>query len=244
MKLIKYLLVLIILTVLIISLTPLNLYYAKISKNLNPIQLNNISGSAVKGSAGIVKYLGMDIGRAQWFFYPSSYNELTLDFSISDKLFDVKGKYIKTSQTEGLKDIIGTFDWEIVNKQLNFKHGKISGYIDLDFDQVVLKNRIPEIIIGKAVTKDLKLLSPIKKNLGEIEVVFTSDNPSIIVGQVNSQSNVINVSGAIYIHKNHRWEIKLTLLPMPGEYEIDYAIQNIGDKRRGGGRALNMAGFY
>jgi len=31
---------------------------------------------------------------------------------------------------------------------------------------------------------------------------------------------------------------------MPGEYEIEYLLQGIGEKRPGGGRMLNLAGFY
>jgi hypothetical protein len=230
--------------VLLSTLTPLNWYYSNVSENIRPLKLEQISGSAIKGSAKNASYLGMNLGQADWLIYPSSYNALTLDFSLKDKLYDIAGKFIKSNEFDSLKDVTGTFDWAMIDKFLNFNHGEMSGYVQLDFDQVEMRNNVPKTIIGKAVTKELQLVKPIKKDLGEIEVVFVSDNPSIIVGQVNSQSNVINVSGAIYIHKNHRWEIKLTLIPMPGEYEIEYAIQNIGDRRRGGGRSLNLAGFY
>ncbi len=244
MKFFKYLIYFTVISVLIISFTPMKLYYQKISKNLKPIQLEGISGSIIKGSAQSLKYLGLDIGQVNWLMYPSSYNRMTLNLNIRDELYDFKGDFIKSSDTESLNNVLGTLDWSIIKKTINFNRGEMSGYVKFDFEHIEFKNRIPEKIIGKAVTKDLKILKPINKEIGEIEVVFVSDNPSIIVGQVNSKSNVINISGAIYIHKNHRWEVKLTLIPMPGEYEIEYAIQNIGDPRRGGGRSLNMAGFY
>jgi hypothetical protein len=243
-KLIKYLLLLVVLVSLVVSFTPLNLYYTKIAQNLKPIQLEQISGSAIKGSAQNIKYVGMDLGRIDWLAYPGSYNNITLDFNLNDNLYDISGKFIKAIDSEKLTNIVGTFDWKLIKNQLNFNRGEVSGYVELDFEHIELKNRVPEKIVGKVVTKELKLLKPIQKELGDIEIVFVSDNPSIIVGQVNSKSNVLNVSGAIYIHKNHRWEIKLTLIPLPGEYEIEYALQTIGDKRRGGGRSLNLAGFY
>ena len=244
MKLLKYIIYLLILLTLILSLTPLNFYYSKISKSLKPIQLDGISGSVVKGHAASIKYLGLDIGQVNWLLYPSSYDQVTLDLKIRDELYDFSGKYNKNLKTEIISDVLGTLDWSVIQKVINFNRGEMSGYIDFDFNHIEFKDRIPERIVGKATTKELKILKPINKEIGEIEVIFVSDNPSIIVGNVNSKSNVINVSGAIYIHKNHRWEVKLTLIPMPGEYEIEYAIQNIGDKRRGGGRSLNMAGFY
>jgi len=246
MKLFKYLLILIILAVLLVSLMPLNLYYKHVSNNIRPIQLENISGSAIKGSAQSLKYMGMDLGWASWFIYPSSYDEVSIDFKLKDQLYDVTGQYRKKPDVQIINHVKGTVDWSLTDNYINFDHGQISGYIKLDFDHIEIKDGVPYRIIGKVVTKELKLLKPIEKDLGEIEIEFISDNPQVIVGQVNSRSNVLNVSGALYIHRNHRWELKLTLLPLAGEYLIERALQNIGDARRGGGRgrSLNLAGFY
>ncbi len=244
MKLIKLILFLVIVIGLTAFFTPLDLYYDKIKRNLRPLQLEEVSGSVIKGSAENVKYLGMDIGKARWLLYPSAYNAVTLDVNLSNKDYDIKAKYIKKPKSEIIKDLKGTLDWQFIANKINFRQGKITGYIELDFNHLEMNKGVPYIISGKAVTRNLRLVKPIQKDLGEIEVVFNSDNPQIIVGQVNSNSNVLNVSGAIYIHKNHRWEIKLTLIPLPGEYEVEYALQGIGDRRRTGGRTLNMAGFY
>jgi len=244
MKLIKYLFVLLILVSLAIIFTPLNLYYNNIAQQLNPVKLENISGSIIKGSAQNIKYLGMNLGQANWMIYPSSYDTLKVDWRLKDALYDVAGEYKKSTNTEEIRNVIGSFDWLMINKYVRMNYVKLAGYVAFDFQQLSFKNGAPDRIIGKAVTKEFRMLKPSSKNLGEIEVVFNSDNPVIIVGQVNSKSNILNVSGAIYIHKDRRWEVKLNLIPMPGEYEIEYAIQNIGDKRPGGGRALNLAGFY
>jgi hypothetical protein len=244
MKLIKFIFFIVIILGLAAFFTPLDLYYDKIKKNFRPIQLDGIDGSVVKGSAQQVKYLGMDLGRVNWLLYPSSYNAATLDVKLHNQDYDIKAKYIKKTKFDIIKDLKGTFDWQFIANKIKFSHGKISGYIELDFDHLEMHKGIPHIISGRATTKDLRIVKPVQKELGEIEVVFTSDNPQIIVGQVNSNSNVLNVSGAIYIHKNHRWEIKLTLIPLPGEYEVEYALQGIGDRRRSSGRTLNLAGFY
>ncbi len=244
MKLIKIIVYLIIIAVLIVSFTPLNLYYSNISKEIRPISLNEISGSAIKGTAGSVKYLGFELGKADWFVYPSSYDEITMDLDLSDELYNFNAKLINTVKSKIIKDLKGTADWKMIDQFLQFNHGELSGYLDFDFDHLEMREGLAYRINGRITTKELKLIEPIQKDMGEIEVVFKTDNPAIMVGQVNSTSNVLNVSGAIYIHKNHRWEVKLTLIPMPGEYEIEYALQNIGDRRPGGGRSLNIAGFY
>ncbi|MCF6287624.1 MAG: type II secretion system protein N [Proteobacteria bacterium] len=244
MKLIKLLIFLIIIIALAFSFVPLDIYYDKIAKNIKPITLQNINGSAIKGDAEHVKYMGMDLGPAKWLAYPSSYNEVTVDFKLRGQEYDFSGKYKTKPKTELIKDLTGTVNWAMIADKINFKQGEFSGYFQFDFQHLEMSDGVPESIIGTIISQDFKLIKPINKDLGQIEIVFTSENPSIIVGQVNSKSNVLNVSGAIYIHKNHRWEVKLNLIPMPGEYEIEYALQGFGDRRRGGGRSFNLAGFY
>ena len=188
--------------------------------------------------------MGLDLGKANWLIYPNSWNRLAVDLKLEGNDYDVKAQVNKNPHRLALKKLRGTVDWQIIKKYLNFRKGEINGYFNLNFNEIAFSEGKPELIEGRMVTRDLRLVSPIKKDLGEIEVVFNTDNPSFIVGTVNSQSNVMNVSGAIYIHKNHRWEIKLNIIPVPGEYEVGYALEGIGERRRGGGRTLNMAGFY
>lgn len=243
-KLFKFLIILTVLLLIVITVAPLNWYYDHAEKHIKPIKLENINGSAVKGSAQVLKYLGLNLGKVSWLLYPSSYDQMSADLTLSHDQYDFRGQYSKTVDGDILKGVKATVDWSMIDKFINFNHGEMSGYIAINFDEVRMKNGAFERIVGKAETKDLKLIRPIQKDLGNIEVVFAPENPQIMVGQVNSDSDVINVSGAIYIHKNHRWEVKLTLLPMPGEYEIEYALQSIGDRRPGGGRSLNLTGFY
>lgn len=244
MKLIKFIIFLLIVTALTLSFAPLDLYYDKVKKNIRPIKLENISGSAIKGSAEHFKYMGMDLGYAQWLLYPSSYDEVTVDFKLRGQEYDIAGKFKKKPKSEVIKNLTGTVNWDMIANKINFRQGKFDGSFQLDFQHLEMNKGVPERIEGTVVSQNLKLIKPIKKDLGQIEIVFTSDNPAIIVGQVNSKSNVLNVSGAVYIHKNHRWEVKLNLIPKPGQYEVEYALQGIGDRRRGGGRSLNLAGFY
>ena len=244
MKLIKLLLFILVIVVLTTGLFPLKYYYSYLAKQIRPIQLENIEGSLLKGSSEKLSIYGLNLGKADWVVYPSSYNEGTLDLTLSQAEYDINAKLIKKPKSEKIKNLTGTIDFAYLAKKLNFNRSQFSGYVKLDFDLIEFYKGAPKTIIGIATTKDLMLVRPLKKALGEIEVKFVPDSPQIIVGQVNSKSNVLNVSGAIYIHKNHRWEVKLTLTPSPGEYEVMQALQGIGSPRRGGGRNLNLAGFY
>lgn len=244
MKLVKYLLVLVVLLALAVILTPLNLYYSNIKQYFNPLSLNGISGSLIKGHANNAKYIGLDLGELSWLVYPSSYDELTVNFDVTSELYDFQGLILQSQSSQKIENLRGTLDWKQIEKFVRIKYGEISGYLSFDMQEIEILNNQVNKIIGKVITKDLKLISPLSKDLGEIEIVFKSDFPEIVVGQINSNSNTINVSGAVYIHKSHKWEVKLTIIPMAGEYELEYMLQGIGDKRPGGGRTLNLAGFY
>ncbi len=243
-KLIKYIIILVILISLLVGLTPLNFYYDYLEKEIKPTQLHNISGSIIKGSSEKLTYMGMNLGKAKWLTYPNSWNSFAVDIKVENDKYDLSTQVINKADQTSFNKLRGTIDWSLIEKYVNFTRGEISGYLKLNFNEVSFKSGIPDRIIGKAVTKDLKLIKPIKKDLGEISIDFSSENSTFIVGLINSNSSVMNVSGAVYIHKNHRWEVKINILPMPGEYELEYALQGIGDRRSGGGRTLNLAGFY
>jgi hypothetical protein len=243
-KLIKYIIILLLLICLSLAIIPLNLYYDYLKNEIKPTQLENISGSIIKGSSEKLSYLGANLGRAKWLIYPNSWNSLAVDLQIEDAQYNFSSQIVTKANRTSFNKVKGTLDWDLVGQYINFNRGEVSGYLKLDMQEISISSGVPDRIIGKAVTKELKLKKPIEKELGEIWIDFSSENPNFIVGLVSSDSKVINVSGAVYIHKNHRWEVKLNILPLPGEYELEYALQGIGDKRAGGGRTLNLAGFY
>ena len=243
-RLIKYLIYLSILTALILFFTPLNLYYQYLEKDLRPVKLEGISGSIIKGQSEKISYMGMDLGQAEWLAYPNSWKSLLVELKVEDQDYDIRADIEQNLRRQNFKNVRGTLDWNVIKKYANFNRGEISGYLSLDFSEISIQEGVPERMNGSIETGELKLISPLKKDLGTIKVDFNSDSPGFIVGTVNSDSHVLNVSGAIYIHKNHRWEVKLNIIPKPGEYELEYALQGIGNPRPGGGRSFNLAGFY
>ena len=74
-------------------------------------------------------------------------------------------------------------------------------------------------------------------------LTFDTQAPGMIIGNFASQSNVLNVSGSLII-QSHRWQLNLDIIPKAGHFEVDAVFNTVGDARRGGGRKLNLAGFY
>lgn len=87
------------------------------------------------------------------------------------------------------------------------------------------------------------MLKPAPKDLGEIKLTFNTEKQGVIVGQFSSDSNVLAVSGTLYVQPR-RWQLNVDLVPKAGHFELDAVLSSVGQARRGGGRRLNLAGFY
>lgn len=243
-KLIKYILIMAIVLGVVLYLTPLNLYYSQIEKNIKPLKLNQISGSIIKGESQQTSYLGLNIGKLSWLNLPNSWKSIGSSLKIESKDYDIAANITPQPNKLLIDNLMGTIDWGYINNQFNLTQATIEGYIDVHLDNIVIFEKRPRVIEGRITTKEFRLVSPIQRDLGDIYIEFEPLENNVIVGTVNSNSNVINVSGGLYIYQNHRWELKLNVIPKPGEYEIDYALRNIGSQRAGGGRSINYAGFY
>lgn len=244
-KLFKFVFIILLLSLLALALTPLNLYYEHVKSNLKPVTLNGISGSVVKGSADSLNYLSAPMGKTEWLLYPNSLNgiggKVRLFKENYDLTFDIKKV---TAEAQQFKQVKGFLNWALIKPFLQMRYGQLDGFAEVDLNQVAFsKDKGFESMEGVITMRDFKLVAPSARDLGEVYLKFTTKKAGMIVGNFSSQSNAINVSGTLYIQPR-RWQLKLDLIPKGGFYELDAVLNSVGDPRRGGGRQLNLAGFY
>lgn len=244
-KLFKWLLVLAILGLIALAVVPLNLYYDQVKSHLRPVALKDISGSVVKGQAGELSYLSLPMGKAEWLLYPSSYDALGGRVKLSDSNYDMTFKLGQVREQSALiKSIRGYVDWNLIKPFVQIRYGQLSGYASIDLRDVLFeRGEGIQRMEGEVVLKDFKLLQPSAKDLGEVTLNLTTENKGVVVGQFSSQSNVLSVTGTLYLQPR-RWQLKLDLVPKAGHFEMDAVLSTVGQPRRGGGRQLNLAGFY
>ncbi len=244
-KLIKFLFIVLVLAVIAAAVTPLNVYYDHIKQQIRPVSLSGISGSAVKGSAESLQYLSMPMGQAEWLLYPNSFN------SVGGKVRVYKSDYDLTFDLQKIKEASQTFnkvtgfiDWSFIKPFLQLRYGQLGGYAQLNLHGVEYNKQTGfDHIEGQITLQDFKLLKPVQKDLGTVTVTFKTQKKGAIVGQFSSESSVLNVSGVLYVQPR-RWQLNLDIIPKAGHFEVDAALSSVGDPRRGGGRKLNLAGFY
>lgn len=244
-KLFKFLFILVLLAVIAVAVVPLNLYHDYVKSQIRPIVLNGISGSVVKGSADSLSYMSAPLGKAEWLLYPNSLNGLGGKVRVSKENYDLTFKINKaTAETQHFEHVKGFINWALIKPFLQMRYGQIDGYAEVDLNQVEYnKNSGLQRMEGVITLQDLKLISPSARELGKVFLKFSTQKEGIVVGNFSSQSNAINVSGTLYIQPR-RWQLKLDLIPKAGFYELDAVLNSVGDPRRGGGRQLNLAGFY
>jgi hypothetical protein len=244
-KIFKLLFVLLILALIAVAVVPLNLYHEQIKSHLKPLTLTDIGGSAVKGSAGSMHYMGMPLGEAEWLLYPSSYDAIGGKVKVRDVNHDLTMKLAKIGQQEWLiSSIMGYVDWQLIQPFVQIRYGQLSGYASFDLSGIEYSRKEGlQRMQGEITLKDFTMIKPSQKDLGEIKVSFTTQQAGIVVGQFSSQSNVISVTGTLLLNSN-RWQLNVDLIPKAGHFELDALLSSVGQARRGGGRRLNLAGFY
>ena len=244
-QLIKLVFILGILVVVALAVVPLKLYYSQVNDYLKPISLEGISGSAVKGQAEKLSYRSLPMGQSEWLLYPTSYNSLGGQVRLSKKEFDLTLDIKKMKQNSMvIEQLTGFIDWQLIKPFIQMRFGQISAYAQLNLNQMVYdKNDGLQQLSGEIKLKDFKLIQPSLKDLGEVTLSFETQKKGIIVGQFSSQSTALAVSGSLFIQP-HKWQLNLDIIPKAGHFELDAVFNSVGDARKGGGRRLNLAGFY
>ncbi len=244
-KLFKFIFILLILAVIAVAVTPLNLYYDHVKNQLKPVSLSGISGSAVKGSAESLSYLSGPLGRAEWLLYPNSHKSMGGKVRVYKPNYDLTFNLHKiTQETQSFSQVTGFIDWKLIKPFLQMRYGQFEGYAQVNLIQVEYNNANGfDRIDGSITLQDFKMITPANKDLGTVTVDFDTKKTGMIVGNFTSQSNALNVSGALVIQP-HRWQLNLDIIPKAGHFELDAVLNSVGNARRGGGRRLNLAGFY
>ena len=244
-KLIKFIFIVLLLAVIAVAVTPLNLYYDYVKNQVKPISLSGISGSAVKGSAESLSYLSGPLGRAEWFLYPNSIKGVGGKVRVYKPNYDLTFDLKKiSSDVQSFNHVKGFLDWKLIQPFLQMRYGQFEGYAQVNLEQVDYnKANGFDRIEGNITLQDFKLITPSNKDLGTVTLKFDTKKAGMIVGNFSSQSNVLNVSGALVIQP-HRWQLNLDIIPKAGHFELDAVLNSVGQARRGGGRRLNLAGFY
>ncbi|TDR19499.1 type II secretion system protein N [Marinicella litoralis] len=243
--LIKWVFVLLVIAVIALAVTPLSLYYKHVSSQVKHIKLTGINGSLVKGSAEEMKYMTMPLGRAEWLLYPKSHKSIGGQLKVAKDFYDLTFN-VKKLEKDLLwaESVRGYIDWQFFKQFLNLKYGQLTGYAELNLNNIQYnQNSGLARLDGDVTLKDFKLTQPVLKDLGLVKVVFETQTEGMIVGQFSSDSQVIHVSGALFLHP-HRWQLNLDIIPKAGNFELDAIFNSVGQARRGGGRKLNLAGFY
>ncbi len=243
--LIKWLIILALVAVMLLAVIPLRWYYDYAEDYLKPVVLRHVSGSLVKGSAEQLRYDVIPLGQAEWLLYPGSLKGIGGRVRVHDQHYDLTFRLKEINQnTARIKQITGFLNWDYLQPYLQFKQGRFDGYWQFDINQMVYDKQMGiERLDGLVTLKDFQLIAPSQMPLGEVMIQFETQKAGVIVGTISSRSDRLTVSGAFYIQPN-RWQLNVDLIPQPGFYQLNAALQGVGDPRPGGGRRLNRAGFY
>ncbi len=236
---------LVVVAVVAIAVTPLDWYYKHVEKSFYPVNLQGVGGTAVKGSADAMYYGLFNLGAAQWLLYPNWFDSVGGKVRVRETGYDITFELDGVKKdTLALKAIRGHVDWDLIKKHLQVRYANLTGHFNLNLQRVRLDKKSGlKGVAGDVTLSNFQMTAPRKQDLGTVRIDFETQKEGMVVGTISSESTVMHVSGTVFLQPN-RYKINIDLIPKPGQYEMQSVIQGIGDPRRGGGRRLNLAGFY
>ncbi len=224
---------------------PVERVYALFADRLQPVQASQLHGSLYKGRAGQLKWVNIDLGQLQWDKqWPTVNGGIQGRYRLQNSRLDLAGQ-LTVDKKHGFRasNLHGTLAWEALASFLHLPPGRLQALPTLRLDSLQYGPTGMQQVEGRIRLKDLGLVNPLQKSLGDIWVDIETQRSGLAVGTVHSVSSVLNASGVLYLHP-HRFELNLVLKPKPGEYELRMALQSIGQPVSGGGRKIQVAGFY
>lgn len=215
------------------------------AQRLQPVQIEGVAGSLYRGSARELRLAGFVLGKLQWNKqWPTAPPGLQGQYRLKSTDYDLVA-HLRLSRAGGLhaSDLRGEIGWKYLENFLHLPPGRMTGRLRLDIGELAYGPAGMERINGRISLDGLRIVSPIALPLGDLWADIQTERSGLAVGHIRSNSRVLDASGVIYLHP-HRFEVNLVLKPKPGEYEAQLALQSIGQPLAGGGRRIQVAGFY
>ena len=228
-----------------IAVIPLSLYYDRVERQLSPLVMSQVGGTAVKGSAESLKYQLMPLGAAEWLLYPNGIKSVGGNVRLRGNNHDLTFKLDHINRQRAvIERIRGYVNWDLLKPFLQIRYGQLEGHLGFDMSRVRFEKETGlKGASGSITLKDFKMIKPTAKDMGTVTIDFETQQEGMVLGKISSDSQVMNVSGTLFIQPK-RWKLSLDIIPKAGHFEIDSIISTVGQARRGGGRRLNLAGFY
>ncbi len=226
-QLIKLVFILAIIVVIAIAVTPLNVYYQQVESQLRPVKLSGISGSAVKGHAEQLTYMSLPLGQAEWLLYPKSYNALAGEVRLKKQNYDLKFDVNRIEQGQlAIEKIHGYLDWELIKPYVQMRYGQLAGFARFNLQGLKYsESEGLQQLYGDISLQDFKMLQPSNKELGTVTLQFETKAKGMIVGTFSSDSQVLTVSGTLFLQTN-RWQLNLDIIPRAGHFELDAILKS------------------
>ncbi len=244
-KILLFVIAVLVLAAMLWLFAPVGRGYPLLSQRLQPLELQGLTGSLYQGSARSMRIAGVDLGQFHWHKqWPTIPPGLQGEYRLQG-LGYVLGGTAKLSGQRGVqaRSVNGHVPWQWIERFLRLPADRLQAEPQLALDELIYGPAGMERVNGRVTLRNLRITTPFAVLLGDIWADIQTERTGLAIGTVRSDSQVLDVSGVIYLHP-HRFEVNLVLKPKPGEYEAQHALLFIGQPTTGGGRRIQVAGFY
>ncbi len=226
---------------------PAAVAYGVVQKELQPLTLSGIDGTAWTGRALRTSYQRRALGEVAWSMHPLSL--LVGSIAADVKLTSTAGS-IDATVTGGsgdsalIENMGGALDVVALAPTLRLQGFRPEGKLRIELERLAFRNKRPVEAAGEIVWSDARIQSPRAVPLGNV-VATISTTPQGIRAVLRDRQSPFALDAAVTLQQNGTYRLTGRLSARGNAApEIHQLMEALGVKKQGGALPLNFSGRF
>ena len=229
----KFFLILVVLFVVVVIVAatfPARLVTSAVLPESSSVQLDDVSGSIWKGSAGRLLYKGVDQGRFSWQVQPASLLRRQIDVVLDLQGTSMKGvaRLVREADRVHISDAHVTVPADRLEPLLDIPALHLTGHVQLDLDEMELVNRVPTALKGSATWHEAGVTGEDQASFGTLVANFGALSTGGFGGTVEDQGGPLELDGQ-FKTTLMGYEAEAILRARNDDPQVTRALRHIGE---------------
>ena len=229
----------------LVAKLPAAVAYGFVDKQVQPLTLTGVEGTAWKGRALQVAYQRQTLGAVEWSLKPFSLlfggvaADVRLDSAAGDAMATVTGRFDGSALIENMD---GELDVSRLAPLVQLQSFRPEGTLQVQLQQLEIRDQRPVQAMGELLWRDARIQSPRALPLGGL-VATLSTTPQGIRAVLRDRESPFALDAIVNLRPNGAYRLsgKLAARGEAGA-EIHLLMQTLGVRQRGGTLPLNFSG--
>lgn len=202
---------------------------------LAPLQLEGVAGTVWNGRALSASVFGQPLGSLRWRLQPLPMLAGTMsgDVVLEGGQAVGSGRFSQKGETLRVHDARFRVPARLLQPVLDVPALALRGEVDVEIERALLRNGMPEELVGSALWRNAAVAGAAAAELGDIAVDFASQPDGSIAGSVHDRGGPLQVEGGFRIALTG-YRAELALRARDGNPQVAEALAYLGQRHPDG----------